>query len=132
MKSIIEKSSTGYCAFIEELDGVAVAASTIQEVKMDLEKALAMHIEGLKEDGELPEFLQDPKNLELTYTIDVETFFKWYAGILTKSGVAKITGINQSLVNQYALGIKMPGKKQLKKIEDSLHQFGSELMAINF
>lgn len=67
MKGIIEKSSTGYCAFIEELDGVAVSAKTIEGVKRDLEKALAMHIKGLKEDGELPEFLQDPKNLEITY-----------------------------------------------------------------
>ncbi|GEM_PF-177198 len=132
MKSIVEKTCTGYSAFIEELDGVVATGKTLNDVKRELEKALLMHIKGLKEDGELPEYLEDPKNIELTYKIDVETLFNWYSGILTKSGVSKITGINQSLVNQYALGIKTPGEKQLKKIEESLHLFGRELMAINF
>lgn len=69
MKAIVEKSKTGYCACIKELDGVAVAAKTLNGVKRDLEKALLMHIEGLKEDGELPEYLQDPKNLIITYDV---------------------------------------------------------------
>lgn len=132
MKSIIEITSTGYSAFIEELDGVGVAARTIHEVKRDLEKALLMHIEGLREDGELPKILEDPKNLELTYKVDVETFFQCYAGILTKSGVAKIAGINQSLMSQYAIGLKKPRAKQLKKLEESLHDLGKDLIAIRF
>jgi predicted RNase H-like HicB family nuclease len=132
MRSIVEKTSTGYSAFIEEMDGVVATGKTINDVKSELEKALLMHINGLKEDGELPEYLENPENLELTYKIDVETFFIWFEGVLTKSGVSRIAGINQSLVNQYALGIKTPGEKQLKKIEESIHLFGRDLMAINF
>lgn len=132
MKSIIEKTNTGYSAYIEELDGIVATGDSVDEVKQNLVDALHMHIDGLKEDGDLPDFLKDTKNLHLTFKIDIETFFAWYAGILTKSGVSKLAGVNQSLLNQYALGIKKPGEKQLRKIERSLHEFGRDMMAINF
>jgi predicted RNase H-like HicB family nuclease len=132
MRCILEKTSSGYSAFIEGLDGVVATGRTVQETKRRISEAFLLHLDGLKEDGELPEFLENPKNQVLTFSIDIETFFEWYAGIITKSGVSKMTNINQSLVNQYALGIKKPGTKQLRKIEEQLHNFGRELLEISF
>ncbi len=132
MNCILEKTNTGFSAYIEEIDGVVATGKTINETKKALEEALVLHINGLKEDGLLHITNGEPNLNNITFRIDVQTFFSWYAGVLTKSGVSKITGINQSLVNQYALGIKTPKEKQLKKIEESLHQFGREMMAINF
>ena len=54
----------------------------------------------------------------------MEGFFEWFSGIMTKSGVARITNMNQSLVSQYVNGIKKPGPKQLQKVERALHDFG--------
>lgn len=132
MRSILEKTNTGYSAYIEELDGVVATGKTADEVKRNIVEALEMHINGLKEDGELPSFLKNPENLTLTFKTDIETFFAWYSGIITKAGVSRITKINQSLINQYALGIKKPGDKQLRKIEESLHELGREMMTVSF
>jgi transcriptional regulator with XRE-family HTH domain len=48
------------------------------------------------------------------------------------TGLATLTGMNKNLVGQYANGIKNPGPKQLKRIEDALHKFGGDLQAISF
>jgi predicted RNase H-like HicB family nuclease len=132
MRSILEKTSSGYSAYIEGLDGVAATGRTVQEVKRNISEAFLMHIDGLKEDGELPDFLDNPENRTLTFNIDIETFFSWYSGIITKAGISKIANINQSLVSQYAMGIKKPGPKQRRKIEEKLHEFGKELIEISF
>jgi len=67
---------------------------------------------------------------ELTYKMDLASLFEWFSGILTKSGVSKITGMNPSLISQYVAGIKTPGAKQTKKIERALHNLGQELLEI--
>jgi hypothetical protein len=38
--------------------------------------------------------------------------------------------MNQSLIRQYAMGIKKPSVKQTKKIEHALHTLGQELLEI--
>jgi transcriptional regulator with XRE-family HTH domain len=40
--------------------------------------------------------------------------------------------MNESLISQYANGRKKPGPKQLKKIENAIHRFASDLCAISF
>ncbi len=62
--------------------------------------------------------------------MDIESLFEWFSGVLTKSGISRLTGMNQSLVSQYASGIKTPSNKQSKKIERALHDFGKELLEI--
>jgi DNA-binding transcriptional regulator YdaS (Cro superfamily) len=62
--------------------------------------------------------------------MDVASLFEWFSGILTKSGISRLTGMNQSLVSQYASGIKTPSSKQSKKIERALHNLGQELLEI--
>ena len=50
----------------------------------------------MREEGsEIPESFRNTYNL--IYKIEIESFFEWFSGILTKSGVSKFTGINQSL-----------------------------------
>ena len=102
---------------------------TLHEAKNNIREAIVFHIEGLVEEGEkLPEFLED--SYELSYRIEISSLFEWFSGVLTKSGVSKLTGLNQSLISQYANGFKTPSNKQSKKIEDALHNFGQELLEI--
>ncbi len=83
-----------------------------------------------KEGLEIPEIISNTYNL--IYKIEIESFFDWFSGILTKSGVSRLTGMNQSLLSQYANGFKKPSLKQTKKIEEALHNFGEELLSIQF
>jgi len=73
----------------------------------------------------LPEALQG--EYRLNFTIDLPTFFEWMDGVMTKTGIANIAGMNRDLVNYYANGRRKPGQKQLFKIETALHKLGHDL-----
>ena len=77
---------------------------------------------------EIPESFQGPYNF--VYKMDVSSLFEWFSGILTKSGVSRITGLNQSLISQYVSGYKKPSTRQTKRIERALHHLGQELLEI--
>jgi len=126
---ILEKSEDNYSAYIPALDGCIATGDTLDQVKKQIQEALEFHLEGMKEEGlDIPEEFQNKYNL--VYQIDFESLFDWFSGVLTKSGVAKLTGMNQSLLSQYANGIKKPSTKQSKKIEKAIHSFGEELLSI--
>ena len=85
----------------------------------------------MKEDGlDIPQIFQG--NYVFHYKMDIESFFEWFQGVLTKAGISKLTGMNQSLVSQYANGLKKPSKKQTNRIQTALHEFGEELLQIHF
>ena len=71
------------------------------------------------------------RRYELVFYIDIPSLFEWFSGILSKSGVSKLTGMNASLIRQYASGIKSPSRKQAGKIEEALHNLGRELLEVN-
>jgi len=49
---IIEKSETGFGAYVPDLPGCVAAAETREEVVKLIQEAIEFHIEGLREDGE--------------------------------------------------------------------------------
>jgi predicted RNase H-like HicB family nuclease len=52
---VIEKSGTGYGAFVLDLPGCVAVGETIQETERLIKKAIEFHLEGMKEDGvEIP------------------------------------------------------------------------------
>ena len=51
---------------------------------------------------------------------------------MSQKGLSDIADMNESLVSQYANGIKKPGPKQLKRMENALHRFADDLHAISF
>jgi predicted RNase H-like HicB family nuclease len=128
---ILERSDTNYSAYIPELEGCIATGATIQETVKNIEEAITFHLAGMKEERlHIPEAFQN--DYKFTYKIDFESLFDWFSGVLTKSGISKLTGMNQSLLSQYANGIKKPSTKQSKKIEQAIHSFGEELLSIQF
>jgi predicted RNase H-like HicB family nuclease len=52
---VIEKSNTGYGAFVPDLPGCVAVGKSIQETKGLIKEAIEFHLEGMKEDGvEIP------------------------------------------------------------------------------
>ena len=128
---ILEKSDNNYSAYIPELDGCIATGDNIQETVNNIEEAVEFHLAGLKEEGlDIPELFKN--DYKFIYKIDFESLFDWFSGVLTKSGISKLTGMNQSLISQYANGIKKPSTKQTKRIEQAIHSFGEELLNIQF
>ena len=127
---IIEKSNTGYSAYLPDLHGCVSTAATIDEIKTNIAEAINFHLEGMAED-KLPGPAQFKKQYSLLYSFDVETFLNYYNHIFTRRALSKLTGINESLLSQYASGLKHPRPAQSKKIEVGLHQLANELLQIS-
>ena len=119
----------GYSAYLPLLPGCIATAESLSEIKNSIKETITYHIEGMQEENlTIPESFQ--REYELTYKMDIPSLFGWFSGVLTKRGISRITGMNQSLISQYAMGIKRPSSKQTKKIESALHSLGKELMEI--
>ena len=48
---VIEKSQTGYGAYVPDLPGCVAVAETLAETERLIREALEFHLEGLREDG---------------------------------------------------------------------------------
>lgn len=126
---VLEKTKSGYSAYLPDLPGCISTGRSLDEVRRMIHDAVAFHLEGLCiEELPVPEVFQS--NYKLSYKMDLASLFEWFSGILTKSAVSRITGLNQSLISQYVSGIKKPSSKQTKKIEKALHHLGQELLEI--
>ncbi len=49
---IIEKSATGFGAFVPDLPGCVAVGETEDEVRQMIREAIEFHLDGLREDGE--------------------------------------------------------------------------------
>jgi len=48
---VLEKTSNGWSAYVPDLPGLGVAASTIEETEQLIREGIEFHIEGMREDG---------------------------------------------------------------------------------
>lgn len=127
---IIEKAENNYSAYINNVDGVVAVGDTLDEIKQNMLDAINVLIEECEEFGcEIPEELKG--DYQLVFKMDVKSFFEFYEGIFSKSGMEKLTGINQKQLWHYASGRSKPRQEQLLKIESALHKLGSELVSVS-
>jgi predicted RNase H-like HicB family nuclease len=126
---VLEKTESGYSAYLPDLPGCISTGKSLDEVRRMIHEAVAFHLEGIHlENLPVPELFQS--EYKLTFKMDIASLFEYFSGILTKSAVARITGLNQSLISQYVSGTKKPSSKQTKKIERALHHLGKELLEV--
>jgi predicted RNase H-like HicB family nuclease len=127
----IEQSETNYSAYIENIDGIAVTGTSIGEIKTKMYEAIQVYIEVCKElNCDIPVELQG--DFELVFKMDVKSLFEFYDGVFSKSGLERITGINQKQLWHYASGNRNPRPEQALKLEQALHKLGEELISIRF
>jgi transcriptional regulator with XRE-family HTH domain len=130
LKVVVCKAGKGISAHIEGLDGFIIAAASFDKLKNDLRKSLDFHISGL-----YPEEVQPWMNgkYEFTYQFEnLDSLLNSLDNIFSQSALARLVGVNEGLMRQYASGVKKPGKKIMQRIETGLHDFGKELNEIAF
>lgn len=129
LQANIECTEKNYCAYLEKLDGIAVAGSSVAEIRAKLATALAVYIEACQANGlEIPEELQGDYKVE--FKMNVKSLLALYSGIFTKAGLERLTGINQKQLWHYASGKTVPRKAQTSKIEQAIHRLGWELLSV--
>lgn len=132
LHAIILRSENNYGAYLKEVDGIIGIGETLQEVKNSLLESIDITIEECAMNPEyvLPEEFKG--DYEVVFSMDVLSFMEYYAGILSKAGLQRITGINQKQLGHYASGLSKPRAKQRARIEAGLHRLGEELLSIRF
>ncbi len=129
LKAVIETLESNYSAYIVGLDGIVATGSTIDEIQRHLIEALNDYVETCRQfECPIPEQLEGDYNIE--FSMDVKSLLTIYSGIFTKSGLERLTGINQKQLWHYANGISRPRRAQAARIESALHRLGSELLSV--
>lgn len=130
IEATIEKANDGtfsvFCSneMFSGMGDTAEAAKTDMLMQMDFFKKTA-----IKEGFSYPTFLDE--EFEIVYKFDAGSLLEYYSGILSLSGLEKVTGIHQKQLWNYLHRKSSPRKAQAEKIEKGLHALGSELMAIS-
>ena len=127
---VIERAENNFSAYFREVDGLSATGQSMDEIKTSVIEAIDEYITACNELGlEVPQELQD--EYEITFDLDIQSLLMIYEGIFTKSGLEKLTGINQKQLWHYANGISKPRQAQRQKIESALHRLGSELISLS-
>ena len=124
---VIEKSKDFYDAYSENCDGIYAAGGSIDEVKKDVENAIAT-IKCEYPENQWPALLRG--EYELEWKLDVQSFLEYYKDYISLSGLEKITGINQKQLSNYLNHRSKPRRKQVERISEGLHKFATELLSI--
>ena len=71
----------------------------------------------------------DPAVIQFQYKYDLSSLFDAF-DVLKISNVARIAGVNPSLLRQYVIGNKQASAAQARKVEAVIHKLGKELAAV--
>jgi hypothetical protein len=130
VKVIVECGKDGkYSAFMDcyEYDfSLAGFGNTAKEAIADFYNCVKEETEMKINEG------KDMPKLDFYIQYDVSSFLNYYSGILSKSGLEKITGINQKQLWHYSSGKRKPTRQTTLRIQDRLHKFATSLKEITF
>ena len=114
-----------------ELDAQARATQTEADELRSSRNKLSKQIGALMAQGKKEE-AEAVRNAKVTYFLDLETFFEYYA-LFNKSELAKYLGINPSLLRRLSTSanVELSEKKALQ-IKNGLHKLAAELQHVDF
>ena len=130
VKVIVERGSDNrYSAYMDYYDvdfALAGFGTTAQEAINDFYESYKEEKIMCTKDGKIcPE-------LEFDIHYDVCSFLDYYSGILSKSGLEKVTGINQKQLWHYSSGKRHPKPETARRIQERLHSFADDLRQVQF
>jgi predicted RNase H-like HicB family nuclease len=133
IKVLISWSGDNYCAdaVSNDINGVVlVTDSTLEGVKKNFKSALQFHIKAAVADGDkLPEWIVSGK-YEMDYVLDTSALLHSLDGILTRSAIARVSGINERQIGHYASGYRTPRPQQREKIINGIQTISRELASV--
>ncbi|MFT3904565.1 MAG: type II toxin-antitoxin system HicB family antitoxin [Niabella sp.] len=117
IKVLVEWSGDNFSAGTGEINGLVFATGkTLDEVKDNFAEALKFHIEGALEDGDkLPSFVAKGR-YKLDYDLQASAMLHLADGLITRSALSRVTGINEKQLSHYLTGHRKPRPEQNEKI----------------
>ena len=118
-----------YGAAVDLLPGCVAVDETLPGVKAGIRSAIELHLEAMREDGdEIP--APFGSGYELVFEMDIRALLHYYERTITRTGLSKITGINEKQLGHYAQGVRSPRIAQRDKIIDGFHKIAKELLEV--
>jgi predicted RNase H-like HicB family nuclease len=118
-----------YSAGSEIVPGCMATHETLEGVKEAYRSALEFHLEGMHlNQDEIPDVLN--YEFELVFELNTQALLHHFEGLLTRSALSRITGINQRQLGHYATGHRHPRPEQRTKIIEGIHRIGKEFCSI--
>jgi len=118
-----------YGACSDELLGCVATHKTLDGVKKAYAESLMWQLEAMRTDGdEIPVIFQGDYQLE--FELNTQALLHYFEGILTRSALARVTGINERQLGHYATGHRNPRPAQRKKIIEGIHKIGNEFNSV--
>ena len=118
-----------YGAGSTEVPGCVATHKTLDGVKKAYAESLAWHLDAMQTDGdEIPASLQG--EYELEFELNIRALLHYFDGILTRSALARVTGINERQLGHYTTGHRNPRPAQRIKIIEGIHKIGSEFNSV--
>ena len=116
------KDGTFSCYMKEDIEQACMVGfgKTAEECKNDL---LSFYHECLDDDSNFPV-------LEFEWKYDIASFLNYYS-VLNTSQLAKVIGVNASLLRRYKSGAKA-SQKTYDKFALGIHRIGAELLSAKF
>ncbi|MES2629028.1 MAG: helix-turn-helix transcriptional regulator [Bacteroidota bacterium] len=123
---IIEKSQDIFSGYSTNVKGLTGSGDSVSEVKQAIVECMIL-LKDLKTDK------SGILNGEYTidYSFDTASMLDYFKGIITQTALSARSGINQKQINHYYSGLRKPRAEQKKKIENTLHELGRELLQVH-
>lgn len=118
IRCIVEKTSTGYSAYTEDL-AICSVGDSLHELKSNMREAYAFYQEDLAE----------AEAFEIELILDIRQLFEYFPTV-NKSTFAKYINMNRSLLSQYVNGLKQPSEEASFRIIDGLYRLGKEYTSV--
>ncbi len=126
----ISWSGKNYCASAE-INGIAFCThKTLDGVKAEFAETFRFHIDGSIADGDVISKDLVRGDYEFNYKMEISALLHSLDGIVTRSAIARVTGINERQLGHYASGIRNPRPAQRQKIIKGIHNIGNELTMV--
>ena len=129
VKVFIEMSENGYSAYMDDtpLNYSCIGEGrTVEETIADFHAAYAEMREHFKQNGKAFE------EVKLEFFYDTASFLQAFVKAFSLAGLERITGVNQTQLGHYLHGRSKPSRKTIERIENGVHGFARDLMAIRF
>ena len=128
IKVLIEWSENNFSAGNGEINGVVFATGrTLEEVKQKFKDAFEFHIAGSIEDGDkLPTFIIKRRFI-LDFTLQASAMLHMADGLITRSALSRITGINEKQLSHYLTGHRKARSEQNEKIAAGIIEINKQI-----
>ena len=113
----------------EKIACIATGRS-LEELRINFERSLKLHLKGMSEDGEeIPE--EFTGDFEIVYYLTGKALMHYVDQYVTRKALARETGINLQQLSHYAKGHRNPRPEMQERILEGIRSIGKHLTDIS-